>query len=193
MDIVVSRIINTTKGISNATVTKQYGNWKIWCNFLTHAGVEDKLLDGIQYRAKTTLVSSLASLVWRKQFGTTNKSKLLYIAFNTAILDVSASFGIDLWSDLNLDAAGQENLILRRQLRGYKQLDSPTKHYNAILVNILLHIYNKQNFHFCTSIGKLISRAFFFGMRSCEYLKPTRASDSAENAANSHTTLVAST
>ena len=53
-------IMETNKLISKATVTEQSVNWKIWCTFLTHAGVEDKFLDRIQKGANTKLVSSFA-------------------------------------------------------------------------------------------------------------------------------------
>ena len=118
-----------TKVIYKATVAKQSGNWDIWCTFLTHTGVEDKLLDGIQHGAKTTLVSSFVESVQRKQFVTTKKDKLLHGTVKAAISDISVPFRTALWSDPTLYTARQKHLILKSQLRGYKSLNPPTKHH----------------------------------------------------------------
>ena len=92
MDIVASSVIETTKGIYKSTVTKHSGNWEIWCTFLTHTGVKEKLLGGTKHRAKTTLVPQLTASVRRNQFGTTMKYKLLHGTSKDVILDVSASY-----------------------------------------------------------------------------------------------------
>ena len=60
LDIVASSVINTTGIISKATTTNQSGNRYRWYILLTHTGIEDKLLGGIQHRAKKTLVLSFA-------------------------------------------------------------------------------------------------------------------------------------
>ena len=61
MDIATGRIIDKTREIYKATATNEYGNWEIWCMFITHAGIMEKTLDGLQNRAKTKLMSSLTA------------------------------------------------------------------------------------------------------------------------------------
>ena len=57
MDIFAIRVINTTKVISKANTTNQSDNWEIWFTFLTPAGIEEKLLEGLQRGYNTILVS----------------------------------------------------------------------------------------------------------------------------------------
>ena len=51
------------------------------------------------------------------------------------------------------------------------------KHQKAIPAQLVLHIYKRTNIHLNTAIGKLISGAFFFGMRSCEYSTTPKRED----------------
>ena len=114
-------------------------------------------------------MASFASSVRRNQFRKTRKQILLHGNVKSAISDVSAYFRTHLRSDPTLESSGQNNLILQRQLRGYKMLDPTTKHYKAIPEKPVLHIYKRTDTHLNTAIGQLISGAFFLGMRSYEY------------------------
>ena len=116
-----------TKEISKATATKKSGNWYRWCTLFTHGDVEEKFLDGLQHKAKTTLVSSFVESAHRNQFGTKKKSKILHKTVKASISYISESFQKDLSSDLNLGKTGQRYLILQRQLRGYKSMVPPIR------------------------------------------------------------------
>ena len=109
---------------------------------------------------------------WDKtSFAQLGKKILLHRTFKSAISDVSVSFRTDLWSDPTLESSGQTSLLLQRQLRGYKTLDPTTKHQKPLPAKLVFHIYKRTNTHLNTAIGQLITVAFFFGMRSCEYSK----------------------
>ena len=73
LDIIASSSLDAFNGITNATVTKQSGNWYRWGTFLKHTGIANKLLGGGPTRAEETLVSSFAASVRLNQFGTTRK------------------------------------------------------------------------------------------------------------------------
>ena len=126
---------------------------------------------------RTILVSSFTASVQRNQFDTTRKQIILHGNVKSAILDVSASFQTQLWSDQTLEASGQTSLLLQRQLRGYKTLDPTTKHQKYIPAKIVLHIYRRTNTHLNTAIGQLIAGAFFFGIRSREYSTTPKGED----------------
>ena len=42
-----SIILNTTKVISEETMTTESGNWGWWCAFINHEGLEYKLMDDL--------------------------------------------------------------------------------------------------------------------------------------------------
>ena len=85
MGIFHRSVIDLTKVIYKATAKNQSRNWDRWYKLLIYIGVEDKLLDRIHYRSRTTLVSSLAASVQRNQFGTTKKTKVLHGTVKSAI------------------------------------------------------------------------------------------------------------
>ena len=66
---------------------------------------------------------------------------------------------------------------LQKQLRGNKTLDPTMKNQKYIPAKLVLHIYNWTNTNLSTSIGQLISGAFFFGMRYCEYSTTPKEED----------------
>ena len=121
------------------------------------------------YKNLKTILSSLTASVQRNQFGTTRKQILLNTTVKSAISDVYLSFLTRIWSDSTLDSLGKTFLILQWQLRGYESLDPPMKHEIYIPAKPELYIYNKTNTHVNIEIGKLLTGAFFFGIRSSEY------------------------
>ena len=128
MGVIDSIIFNTFEGIYKAIVANQSCNWYQWCTLLFHPGVKDTLLEILPQEDKAILISSFTSLLWQNQFGTTNKKIFLHITVKAVILYVSASFRTYLWNNLALDASLKESHILKRQIRGYKKVDHPTKH-----------------------------------------------------------------
>ena len=112
LDIITSSTLYDSNGISKATATNQSGNWYMWCTLLKHSVITDELLGGIPQEQRTILVSSFTASVWRNQFGTTRKQIILHGTVKSSILNVSASFWMYLWSDLNLEASGQTSLLL---------------------------------------------------------------------------------
>ena len=46
LDIITSGSLEETNGTAKATVTNKSGNWDMWCKFLKHSGIADKLLRG---------------------------------------------------------------------------------------------------------------------------------------------------
>ena len=123
LDIFTSSIPKMTERIDKATATKKSVNWEIWCTFLTHTGITNKFLDGIQKGENTILVSSFKASVWRNQFSAARKTKLLHGTIKATVLDISPSLRKHLQGKPTLDASGQISLRLPRQLRNYKYVD----------------------------------------------------------------------
>ena len=109
-------------------------------------------MDEIQHISKTTMVSSFMELVRRNPFGTTKEGTLLHGTVKAVMSDVSQSLQTALWSKLTLDMSVQKSLLLKRKLRGYKSLESTTKHHKEILAKLVLHIYKKQHSCLISSI-----------------------------------------
>jgi hypothetical protein len=73
--------------------------------------------------------------------------------------------------DPRLDRDGKFALLLQRQLRGYNIVDPPPKPQVAMTASILRKFYLISISSFDVSLCELFIGAFFFAMRSCEYVQ----------------------
>ena len=73
--------------------------------------------------------------------------------------------------DPRLDEDGKPSFILQRQYRGYKKLDPPEKQQVALTGSIIKELSKMAFTPLDKAMCQLFTGAFFFAMRSCEYLK----------------------
>jgi hypothetical protein len=72
-------------------------------------------------------------------------------------------------------ANGKPSFLLSRQFRGYKKLDPPEKRQVALTGSIIKELKKIAFTPLEKAMFQLFTRAFFFAMRSCEYLKVSGA------------------
>jgi hypothetical protein len=90
----------------------------------------------------------------------------------TAIDCVCQAFVTAGWDDPGKDSNGELAFILRRQLQGYKNEDPSEQPQKAIPFGLLQKIITMPTKnHMRRRFQLLTHMAFFFAMRSCEYLK----------------------
>ena len=65
LGISTSGSLDATNDINKDTASKQSDNWDIWCTFLTHSGITEKLLRGIPQEHKIITMSLFSESVWR--------------------------------------------------------------------------------------------------------------------------------
>jgi hypothetical protein len=87
-----------------------------------------------------------------------------------ALDNVSQAFKLANRPDPRLDGDGKLALILQRQLRGYRSTDPPEKRQIAISGSVLREFYRLSLSEMDKARCELFIGAFFFAMRSCEYL-----------------------
>jgi hypothetical protein len=76
------------------------------------------------------------------------------------------------WDDPGKDSHGNLAFVLQRQIRGYKNNDPAEQPQKAIPFGLLQKlIYKKTKDPLRLRFQQLVHMAFFFAMRSCEYLK----------------------
>jgi hypothetical protein len=73
--------------------------------------------------------------------------------------------------DPRLDKDGRFALLLQRQLRGYSSTDPPIRPQVAMTASMLRQFYSASVSDFDKALCDLFIGAFFFAMRSCEYIK----------------------
>jgi hypothetical protein len=73
--------------------------------------------------------------------------------------------------DPRLDSNGKSAFLLQHQLRGYKNYDKTEKQQVGITGSVLYEFHQLSLSSIDEARCKLFIGAFFFAMRSCEYLK----------------------
>ena len=80
---------------------------------------------------------------------------------------------MNLWPDPVLDADAISSLFLHRQIRGYIDADPSTKQQKALPVSVFVKLLGNSFTPKDKVLIQLACGAFFFGMKSCEYLQVT--------------------
>jgi hypothetical protein len=96
----------------------------------------------------------------------TNKTE----SVRTALDNVSQALKLADRPDPRLDRDGKFAFVLQRQLRGYRASDAPKRRQIAIPGSVLREFYRLSLSFIDKARCELLIGAFFFAMRSCEYL-----------------------
>jgi len=73
--------------------------------------------------------------------------------------------------DPRIDQDGKPSFLLQRQIRGYKKLDPPEKQQVTLTGSVIKELISLALTSLEKAMSELFTGAFFFAMRSCEYLK----------------------
>ena len=164
-------IIDQHDGISSATCAQQAGCFDRWRQYLHDMGIADEWLTGYSQQQRTYILSAFASSCRRNQFGKTRKTVLTGGTVKATVSHVRSTFRSNLRHDPGLDADGRTSLFLNRQLTGYVQADPSKRQQKALPISVFHTLLQNRFTPLDTALGELACGAFFFGMRSCEYLQ----------------------
>ena len=149
---------------------KQLGCFDRWRRFLEDNGIKDEWLAGFTPDQRTRLLSAFAAAVRRNMFGTREKGKLRGSTVKATVTNVRSTFRSNFRTDPGLDGDGKISLFLTRQLSGYVDVDSSNKQEKALPLSVFRKMLENKFTPVDEAMGQLAVGAFFFGMRSCEYL-----------------------
>ena len=145
--------------------------WKRYKSYLTSIGINgDWYLDHFSKDKKHKILSAFCNAIREGRLLTrtvrTNKAK----SVRAALDNVSQAFKLANRPEPHLDGDGKLALILQRQLRGYRATDPAEKRQIAISGSVLREFYRLSLSAMDKVRCELFIGAFFFAMRSCEYL-----------------------
>jgi hypothetical protein len=159
---------------THSAADRQFANW---VKFLHSCELgHDVFLDGYSSHARNQLLGAFAHAVRVKAFSkrATKHAHLVASTCQTAVGHVCQAFVAAGRPNPSLDANGKTSFLLQRQYKGYRNNDPACKHQKAIPLCLIHQMIQRnlsdpglQTFHELTLL------AFFFAMRSCEYLKVT--------------------
>jgi hypothetical protein len=128
-------------------------------------------LDNFTRGNKHKLLSAFAQAIREGRF-CSKKSKNIKAESVRATLDhVAQAYKLGDRPDPRLDADGKFAYILQRQLRGYSSTDEPASPQVAVTASVLREFHKLAISSMDKALCELFTGAFFFAMRSCEYLK----------------------
>ena len=160
------------KGVTPATNKKRNTSWRRWLSFLESIGFSsDPFLDNIvQPTNKQRILSAYAHAIRSGRFSSQSYKELAAGTVEAAVSDVASTFRLHHRGDPRLNAQGSISFILQRQFRFYKRNDGPETQQKAATISMIRCLATYSATSIDIAIGQLIIGAFFFAMRSCEYL-----------------------
>jgi hypothetical protein len=143
-----------------------------WHQFCAQVGLgNDHLLDGFDAPTCVRLLGAFAHAVRLGRFSNSpTPNPLMADSTRKHVNAVGTSFLESGRPDPRLDASGNTALLLRRQYRGYSNKDKPTNGQKALPPKVIIRMWEQAETPSEVLLSVLAIAAFFFAMRSCEYL-----------------------
>jgi hypothetical protein len=161
-----------SRAVVRGTNEKQVRAWSRFKNYLLSIGISnDDYLDSFNRGQRHTILSAFAQAIREGRFSA-QPSKPLKVESVRASLDlVAQAFKLAHRPDPRLDSDGKLAFLLQRQLRGYKSADPGEVPQVAVTGSVLRTFYQLSISPRDKALCELFIGAFFFAMRSCEYIK----------------------
>ena len=133
-------------------------------------GIEDELTEKYSREQRQFLISAFATSCRRTKYGKHSKNILKGGTVKATVTNAHSTFRTNLWPDPALDANTKPSLFLTRQLVGYVDADTLTKQQKALPPSVFRSMLRNKLTPTDESLIRLAGGAFYFGMRSCEFL-----------------------
>jgi hypothetical protein len=159
--------------VVQGTNAKQIRAWSRFQCYLGYIGLSsDPYLDGFSQFQRAKIISAFAHAFQEGRFchGVCRQS-LKSDSVRAALDNISQAFKLADRPNPRLDRDGKPSLFLQRQLRSYKSADPPVKAQPALTASILRRFHSTALSEFDKTLCELFIGAFFFAMRSCEYVQ----------------------
>jgi hypothetical protein len=158
--------------VVKGTNAKQIRAWNRYRQYLLSIGLEgDLYLDELSRGTKHKILSAFAQAVREGRFSPRHFKNIKSESVHATLDCVAQTYKLADRADPRLDKDGKLAFILQRQLRGYSSVDSPETLQVAITTSILRKFYCLSISAADKALCELFIGAFFFAMRSCEYVK----------------------
>jgi hypothetical protein len=159
--------------VEEGTNAKQVRSWTRFQLYLLSIGLtSDPYLDNFSRAQKIKILGAFAHAIREGRYCTQKRNKPIKSESVRAALDgVAQAFKLADRADPRLDSGNKLAFFLQRQLRGYSSTDDPPTPQVAMTASILRMFYKLSVSPFDRALCELFIGAFFFAMRSCEYVQ----------------------
>ena len=158
--------------ITRGTSTKQSTAWNRWKTFLQSIDLpHDTYLQSISCNDRVLILSAFAHAIRTAEFSKPNLHRLGEDTVRNSVDHVAQTFRDLQYPDPRLDPDGKPSRLLSAQYKGYRSADPPPKQQKALPGCVILRLYKHNKTNRTCALADLCTGAFFFAMRSCEYLR----------------------
>jgi hypothetical protein len=157
--------------VEPSTSSKQALAWKRYQQYIKSIAIsDDPYLDNFTKIQKIKILSAFAQAI-EGRFSSKRSDPIKSESCRTTIDCMAQTFHLTNRPDPRLDEDGKPSLFLYRQFRGYKKLDKPEKQQVTLTGSVIKELQKMAFTPLDIAMCQLFTGAFFFAMRSCEYLK----------------------
>jgi hypothetical protein len=161
-------------GVQQGTHDKSDRHWSRWLHFLGQLNLHaDPFLRGKSIETRHELLCGFVDATRNSAYSTPrgNRTKISAGTCRTAADAVAAAFRAARHPDPRNNEDGSVNQALIRQIKGCENNDPGTQHQQCIPFDVLMSMVSrKSSSPLMITFHQLIILAFFFALRSCEYL-----------------------
>ena len=174
MDLLMAAENAQKSAVTGNTNKEQARAWSRWTEFLKSIELKgNNFLEEFPQNHKVRLLSAFAQSVRHGEYSGEAFDSLASSTVNNTVDYVASTFRDNQYPDPRLDDFGKPSRLLQKQYKGYKNSDKPTKQQKALPLCIIKELVKNKSTERQKALGDLAITAFFFAMRSCEYLKVT--------------------
>jgi len=161
--------------VVQGTNAKQARAWSRFNSYLILIGCyNDPYLESFSRAQRHRILVAFAHAIREGRFSSEHHKTLKSESIRATLDCVAQTFKLADKPDPRLDGENKLAFILQRQLRYYSNSDTPTIPQAAMIGSILREFYKLSNSSSSDkALCELFIGAFFFAMRSCEYIKVT--------------------
>jgi hypothetical protein len=157
--------------VVEGTNAKQVRAWSRYSQYLLSIGLQnDPYLDDFQRGEKHRLLSAFCQAIREGRFCHKKHQPVKAESVRATLDCVAQAYKLADRADPRLDTDGKFAFLLQRQLRGYSSTDKPESPQVAITASVLREFYKLSLSEVDKALCELFIGAFFFAMRSCEYV-----------------------
>ena len=150
--------------------------WSRWLKYCESVGLENDIyLADFSKPIRNQLIGAFAMAMRERRFSRKSHGPLAEGTVRGTISFVSPSFRDNGKTNPTKDEDGDLTRVLSRLYRAFRNKDPNPKQQKALPAQVLAVMYKNKQTETQRAIGQLGIGAFFWAMRSCEYLKVPQA------------------
>jgi len=158
--------------VTGSTHESQVRSWRRFSKYLDSIGLgHDVFLESFTRSQRNKIIGAFAMALRQGQYSGKAYDTLASGTIRNSISDISSTFRENGRPNPTKDEDLQLSFILQRQFRAFKNANPKEKQQKAIPACIIAEIAKRKLMKLQCATSQLTILAFFFAMRSCEYVK----------------------